>query len=162
MRKLYLVCFALILSIAMILPVSLPTGATLIGDKPLAYVNSFNYENGQNLPYTDGGHVISVTLLPNGTTIGWVKIFDLQNHLEIIGTVFVDEATRFWKEDGASVAEFVVLTNLWGYVKYQIWDHDESGQNDWHRVWMSFNGTDWGEPLTIEYVLGYAQVHLRR
>ncbi len=172
MRKFYLVGFALFFTAAMVLPMALPAGATPKGIKMMAYVNSFNYEDQQNLPASDGGHVISVALLPDGTTIGCLKIFDRANGMELNGTEFdqTPGVTKFWKENGFNVAEFVVSVQpnanapapykLLSKVKYQIWDHDDSGQHDFHRVSGYVNGLGWFPPTDYEYVLGDAQVHL--
>ena len=172
MRKLYFVCFALILSIAMILPVTLPVGASPNENQPVSWVVSSNNENHFYLPDGHGGHVIFVKLLSNETTVGRVKIFDRVTHMVLVSTGFdqTPGATRFWEEDGAKVAEFVAFVeanefaqfpyNYLVKVKYQIWDYDEPGRQDYHLVWGSFGGDFLEPPLRYDYSAGQAQVHI--
>ena len=169
MRKLYFVCFALILSIAMILPVTLPVGASTNENQPVSWVNSTNNENHQALPAQHGGHVILVKILADGSTVGHVQVYDRVTRMLMVSTGFDQTATIFEKRDGANYAEFVVFLKPspdnppgWDFnmtVKYQIWDYNEPGLNDYHIVWAKF-GNIWYYFDTIFYDAGEAQVHL--
>jgi hypothetical protein len=174
MIKSFLACCVFVLTAAVLLPAALPAGAAPKDGRSLAYVNSFNYEDQLYLPASDGGHIISVVLLTDGTTIGCVKVFDRLTGMELNGTEFdqAPGATKFWKEEGFNVAEFVVSVRAnaaapapWCYLtklKYQIWDHDKSSQNDLHRVWGSVDGNNWFAPVEYGYTTGGAEVHLAK
>ncbi len=115
MKKFYIMLLALILALAMIVPMTIPVAADPPTDtkKPVAWVNGADCTNNDYAPLGILSSSISVKYLSNETTVGKVvtKALDKVENVHIIvhSTTFDQNETYWWRDGDTKYFQFVYI-----------------------------------------------------
>jgi hypothetical protein len=159
MKKFYIMLLALILALAMIVPMTIPVAAAPPTDtkKPVAWVNGSDCSNNDyktpspEIPYTlKMASAISVKYLSDDTTVGKVvtKAFsnDLGLHEIVHSTAFDQDETYWWRNGDSKYFQFVYIQPNGNKFRVTMADNGEGKNSDPDTNYWEVNVAPPGDP----------------
>jgi hypothetical protein len=169
MKKLYIMILALILAMAMIVPMTIPVAADPPEDtqKPLAWVNGADCTNNNYAPFGLLSSAISVKYLSDGTTVGKVvtQAIDKFSNLHIfVHSNTFDQEETYWGMDGDSkYFRFVYIEPDGDEFRVTLYDNGEGKKSDPDQnLWEESDGAGgWQTMFPLQPIPnGNNQIHL--